>query len=70
MLPPEIKARVCIEAASPYSWYKYAGDCGEIIAMETFGKCGKAEELFEHFGFTKENIAEKARRSIEKANNR
>ncbi len=70
VLPPEIKARVCIEAASPYSWYKYAGDCGEIIAMETFGKCGKAEELFEHFGFTKENIAEKARRSIEKANNR
>lgn len=70
VLPSEIKARVCIEAASPYSWYKYAGDCGEIIAMETFGKCGKAEELFEHFGFTKENIAEKARRSIEKANNR
>lgn len=70
VLPSEIKARVCIEAASPYSWYKYSGDCGEIIAMETFGKCGKAEELFEHFGFTKENIAEKARRSIEKANNR
>ena len=70
VLPSEIKARVCIEAASPYSWYKYSGDCGEIIAMETFGKCGKAEELFKHFGFTKENIAEKARRSIEKANNR
>lgn len=68
VLPPEVKARVCIEAGSPYSWYKYAGDCGEVIAMNTFGKCGKAETLFEHFGFTKENIAEKARLSIAKAN--
>mgnify|MGYP001040786777 CR=1 FL=1 len=67
VMPPEVKARVCVEAASPYSWYKYAGDCGEIIAMNTFGKCGKAEDLFAHFGFTKEAIAEKAKASIQKA---
>lgn len=69
VLPPEVKARVCIEAASPYSWYKYAGDCGEIVAMNSFGACGKAEVLFEHFGFTKELIAEKAKKSLEKAQN-
>ena len=66
VLPPHIKARVCIEAGSHYSWYKYAGDKGEIIAMHTFGKSGKAETLFEHFGFTKENIAEKAKASMSK----
>ena len=37
VIPPEVKARVCVEAGSPYSWYKYAGDCGEIIGMTTFG---------------------------------
>ncbi len=66
VIPPQVKARVCIEAGSPYSWYKYAGDCGEIVAMDTFGACGKAEELFEHFGFTKEAIAKKAKASLEK----
>ena len=66
VIPAEVKARVCIEAASPYSWYKYAGDCGEIVAMETFGACGKAEVLFEHFGFTKEVIAQKAKDSLAK----
>ena len=66
VMPRAVKARVCVEAASPYSWYKYAGDCGEIVAMNSFGKGGKAEELFAHFGFTAENVAEKAKQSLSK----
>ena len=69
VLPAEVKARVCIEAGSPYSWYKYAGDLGEIIAMNSFGKSGKAEELYAHFGFTAQNIAEKAKLSLSKVRN-
>ena len=69
VIPAEVKARVCIEAASPYSWYKYAGDLGEIVAMHSFGRSGKAEELYAHFGFTKENIAEKAKISLSKTRN-
>ncbi len=66
VLPPEVKARVCVEAGSPYSWYKYAGDCGEIIAMSTFGASAPAKKLFEMFGFTAENVVEKAFRSLNK----
>ena len=66
VLPPEVKARVCVEAGSPYSWYKYAGDCGEIIGMSTFGASGPAKKLFEMFGFTADNVVEKAFRSINK----
>ena len=66
VLPCEVKARVCVEAGSPYSWYKYAGDCGEIVAMRTFGASAPAGKLFEHFGFTVENVVEKALASIEK----
>ncbi len=67
VLPKAVKARVCIEAGSHFAWYKYCGDCGEIVAMHTFGTSGPAKQVFEHFGFTKENVAEKAELSIKKA---
>lgn len=66
VMPSKVKARVCVEAGSPYSWYKYAGDNGEIIAMEEFGVSGKYAELFVKYGFTGENIAEKAKLSLAK----
>ncbi len=66
IIPPKTKARVCVEAASSYSWYKYAGDYGEIIAMDSFGASAPAGELFKHFGFTVENVVEKALDSIAK----
>ncbi len=66
VLPADVKARVCVEAGSPYSWYKYAGDCGEIVSMNTFGASAPAGKLFPHFGFTVETVVEKALASIEK----
>ena len=65
VLPANVKARVCVEAGSPYSWYKYAGTTGEIIAMDGFGASGPAKTLFDNFGFTAENVVEKALLSIE-----
>ncbi|MBE5739329.1 MAG: transketolase [Clostridiales bacterium] len=67
VLCPKTKARVCVEAASPYSWYKYAGDCGEIIGMNEFGASAPANLLFAHYGFTVENVVEKALLSIKKS---
>lgn len=67
VIPPAVKARVCVEAGSHYSWYRYSGNCGEIVAMHTFGESGPAKELFKHFGFTPENVAEKAEFSIQRA---
>ncbi len=66
VLPSAVKARVCVEAGSPYGWYKYAGDKGEIVAMSTFGASAPAGVLFKHFGFTVENIVDKAKRSLAK----
>ena len=65
VIPAEIKARVCVEAGSPYSWYKYAGDKGELVCMNSFGTSAPAAKLFPHFGFTPENVAEKALASIQ-----
>lgn len=66
VLPSAVKARVCVEAGSPYSWYQYAGDKGEIVAMNGFGASGPAAELFKLFGFTVENVLEKAKISLNK----
>ena len=66
VLPSEVKARVCVEAGSSYSWYKYAGDAGEMVCMDTFGASAPAGKLFTHFGFTVENVVAKALASIEK----
>ncbi len=68
IIPSNVKARVCVEAGSPYSWYKYAGSYGEIVAMETFGTSAKFPDLFKKYGFTGENIANKAKKSIENCN--
>lgn len=65
VLPKGVKARVCVEAGSHYAWYKYARDYGEVIAMKTFGTSAPAKVLFEYFGFTKENVAAKAKQSIQ-----
>lgn len=64
VIPQNAKARVCVEAASPLGWREFAGDCGEIIAMTTFGLSGDYKTLYSHFGFTPENIKGKALNSI------
>ncbi len=64
VIPSKVTARVCVEAGSSYSWYKYAGSKGEIVCMDQFGLSGKYPELFKKFGFTPENVAEKAKNSI------
>ena len=66
VIPCEVKARVCVEAASPYSWYKYVGEKGELVCMEGFGASAPAGVLFPHFGFTVENVVEKAVASVKK----
>ena len=69
VLPKAIKARVCVEAGTPYSWYKYAGSTGEIVAMNGFGASAPAKELFNYFGFTTETVVEKALATIENSKN-
>jgi transketolase len=52
--------RIAVEAASPFGWERYAGADGTVIGMTGFGASAPAEDLFRHFGFTAENIAEAA----------
>ena len=64
VLPPAVRARVAVEAASPIGWHRWVGDEGDVVAMEGFGASAPAKVLYEHFGFTGERIAERARNVI------
>jgi transketolase len=61
VLPPSVRARVAVEAASPLGWHRWTGDAGDVVAMEGFGASAPAKALYEHFGFTGEKVAERAR---------
>ncbi|MEQ3529727.1 transketolase [Pseudoalteromonas sp. JC28] len=60
VLPSSVTRRIAIEAGIEDFWYKYVGLNGAIVGMTTFGESAPADELFKLFGFTVENIIEKA----------
>ena len=65
VLPLQIGARIAIEASHADYWYKYVGLEGRIIGMTSFGESAPAPALFEHFGFTVDNILATAEELLE-----
>lgn len=61
VLPASVKARVAIEAGIADYWFKYVGLDGAIVGMRSFGESAPANELFEEFGFTVENVVTQAK---------
>ena len=67
VLPPEVTARVAVEAASWLGWDRYVGGAGETIVMHGFGHSAPIQALQTEFGFTTEHVLEAARRQIAKS---
>jgi transketolase len=61
VLPPDVRARVSIEAASPFGWERYVGSEGAIIGINRFGASAPGPALMREFGFTPEHIVEMAK---------
>jgi transketolase len=66
VLPPGVRARVAVEAASDFGWHRWVGDLGEIVAMHSYGASGPAPEVYEHFGITTEKVVEAAKTTLER----
>lgn len=60
VLPAAVSNRLAVEAGIADFWYKYVGLNGDVVGMTTFGESAPADELFRMFGFTTENVTEKA----------
>jgi len=66
VLPKAVRARLAVEAGSSFGWYKYVGLDGDTITLDRFGASAPGKVLFEKFGFTVENVVEKAEQLVRK----
>lgn len=61
ILPPEVTARLAVEAGISQGWQRYVGASGDVVSIERFGASAPYKAVFEKFGFTVENVVARAR---------
>ena len=66
VLPGEASARLSVEAGVRHGWERYVGFSGDSISIEKFGASAPYKKLFEEYGFTVENVVDRALKVIEK----
>jgi transketolase len=64
VLPPQVRARVSVEAGIGQGWREIVGDAGRLVSLEHFGASADYQTLFREFGFTPEHVAAAARESL------
>lgn len=61
VLPAQVRRRLAVEAGAADYWYKFVGLDGDVIGMTTFGESAPGGVLMKEFGFTPENIVNRAK---------
>ncbi|MCL2048206.1 MAG: transketolase [Defluviitaleaceae bacterium] len=61
ILPKAVRARLAVEAGSPFGWHKYTGLDGDVIGIDHFGASAPAAVLFGELGLTVENVVNRAK---------
>ena len=64
VLPPEVKARVSVEAGIAMSWRGIVGDSGRSVSIETFGASADYEVLYCEYGMTTEHVIAAAKETL------
>ena len=64
VLPPDIRARVSVEAGIGLGWREFVGDAGRMVSLEHFGASADYKKLYAEFGITAEAVAEAAKDSL------
>jgi transketolase len=67
VLPPEIEARVSVEAAATLGWERYVGLHGAVIGLDRFGASAPGATALKNLGFTPERVADEAERVLQAA---
>jgi transketolase len=70
VLPPQVRARVSIEAASPFGWERYIGADGAAIGVTHFGASAPGGEVMKNYGFTADHVVETARQVLSRLKQR
>jgi transketolase len=64
VIPPQVRARVSVEAAVAQGWREIVGDAGRIISLEHFGASADYKTVYRKVGITAEAVAQAAEESI------
>ncbi|MEX1063682.1 MAG: transketolase [Balneolaceae bacterium] len=64
VLPPDVKARISVEAGVTFGWERWIGEHGVAIGIDRFGKSAPYSEVYKSLGITTERIIEEARKLI------
>jgi transketolase len=64
VLPPEVKARVSIEAGVTFGWERWLGAAGVAIGVDRFGASAPGDEIMARLGLTAENVARAVRELV------
>ena len=60
VIPPDVRARLSVEAGISLGWERWIGDAGASVAVDRFGASAPGDEVLERLGFTVENVAARA----------
>ncbi len=66
VLPPNVRARVSVEAGTSVGWSKYVGNDGIVVSHDDFGASAPIKDVMKGFGFTVENVVAKAKEALAK----
>ena len=64
VLPPDVTARVSIEAGSTFGWERYVGSTGVAIGVDTFGASAPGDALYKEFGITVDHCVEALKKQL------
>ena len=66
VLPPDVRARLSVEAGISLGWEQWVGDAGASVAIDRYGASAPGDEVLERLGFTVENVAARAAALLER----
>jgi transketolase len=66
VIPPDVRARLSVEAGISHGWERWIGDAGASVAIDRFGASAPGDEVLRNLGFTAENVAARAAALLER----
>jgi transketolase len=64
VLPPDVTARLSVEAGVGQGWHEWVGDAGDIMSIEQFGASAPYKEIYRHYGLTVEDVVKRGLRLL------
>ncbi|MBP2673213.1 MAG: tktA [Deltaproteobacteria bacterium] len=61
VLPPDVAARVSVEAGATFGWARYVGSRGASVGIDRFGASAPADRVFRELGITPEAVRDRAK---------